>query len=61
MGEEGPRSKAQGWPGDGNGVLAEKSLFYNMPTTAATKPESVVTNYCELSFKHFKRILKHFV
>lgn len=51
MNEEGPRSKAQGWPGDGNGVLAQKSVFYNMPTTAATKPESVVTNYCELSFK----------
>lgn len=51
MDEEGPRSKAQGWPGDGNGVLVQKSLFYNMPTTAATKPESVVTYYCELSCK----------
>jgi len=48
---EGPRSKAQGPPGGGNGVLAQKSLFYNMPTIAVTKPEFVVTNYCKLSFK----------
>lgn len=51
MDEEGPRSKAQGLPGVGNGVLARKSLIYNMSTTAATKPEFVVTNYCKLPFK----------
>lgn len=46
--DKGPRSKAEGLPGDGT-VLPQKSIFYSMPIRGAKKP--VCGNYCKLSFK----------